>query len=135
MIRNIISYKDYIISSSIATMAENVIAEGAENHPLMLEKGMYDIWKTQILLYIKGKENGIMLIDSIKNGPFQLKPEIDAKDSDGVTDIKRAQTVDDLSPKEKLRYDSDIKAVNIILLGLQFDIYTLINHYQTGKEI
>ncbi|GKA35629.1 hypothetical protein Tco_0722120, partial [Tanacetum coccineum] len=36
---------------------------------------------------------------------------------------------------DKLRYGSDIKAVNILLLGLPVDIYTLINHYQTAKEI
>ncbi|GJV31601.1 hypothetical protein Tco_1392001 [Tanacetum coccineum] len=54
---------------------------------------------------------------------------------DGVTDIKRKQTVADLSQEEKLRYDSDIKVVNILLLGLPVDIYTLINHYQTAKEI
>ncbi|GJZ44227.1 hypothetical protein Tco_0591482 [Tanacetum coccineum] len=29
----------------------------------------------------------------------------------------------------------DIKAVNILLLGLPVDIYNLINHYQTTKEI
>ncbi|GJT95926.1 hypothetical protein Tco_1091444 [Tanacetum coccineum] len=92
----------------MARMAESVIAAGSENRPLMLEKGMYDSWKTQIMLYIKGKENGEMLIDSIKN---------------------------DLSQEEKLQYDSDFRAVNIILLGLPVDIYTLINHFQTAKEI
>ncbi|GJU09661.1 hypothetical protein Tco_1132057 [Tanacetum coccineum] len=30
---------------------------------------------------------------------------------------------------------SDIKAINILLLGLPVDICTLINHYQTAKEI
>ncbi|GKF56353.1 hypothetical protein Tco_0166693, partial [Tanacetum coccineum] len=47
-----------------------------ENRPPMLEKDMYDSWKTRIWLYIKGKENGDMLIDSIENGPFQFKEEI-----------------------------------------------------------
>ncbi|GJV63516.1 hypothetical protein Tco_1474344 [Tanacetum coccineum] len=60
----------------MATMVENVIAAGSENHPPMLEKGMYDSWKTRILLYIRGKENGEMLIDSIENGTYQLLPEI-----------------------------------------------------------
>nr|GEX34157.1 hypothetical protein [Tanacetum cinerariifolium] len=36
---------------------------------------------------------------------------------------------------DKLRDDSDIKAVNILLLVLQVDIYTLINHYQIEMEI
>ncbi|GKA24706.1 reverse transcriptase domain-containing protein [Tanacetum coccineum] len=57
------------------------------------------------------------------------------KTRDGVTDIRRPQRVEDLAGQEKLRYDSDIKAVNILLLGFPVDIYTLINHYQTAKEI
>ncbi|GJQ96076.1 hypothetical protein Tco_0007215 [Tanacetum coccineum] len=60
----------------MATMAENVIVAGAENRPPMLKKGMYDSWKSSILLYIKGKENGEMLIDSIN------KDHVDAFDSD-----------------------------------------------------
>ncbi|GJU45642.1 retrovirus-related pol polyprotein from transposon TNT 1-94 [Tanacetum coccineum] len=92
----------------MATMAENVIAAGSENCPPMLKKGMYDSWKTRIILYIKGKENGEMLIDSIEDGPVQLKLEITAKDNN---------------------------AVNILLLGLPVDIYTLINHDRTAKEI
>ncbi|GJT41090.1 retrovirus-related pol polyprotein from transposon TNT 1-94 [Tanacetum coccineum] len=119
----------------MATMIENVIAVGSENRPLMLEKGMYDSWKTRIILYIQGKENSEMLKDSIDNGPYQLTSEITVKDTDGVTNIRRPQRVEDLAGQEKLRYDSDIKAVNILLLGLPVDIYTLINHYQTAKEI
>ncbi|GJW84922.1 hypothetical protein Tco_0158067 [Tanacetum coccineum] len=88
----------------MATMAENVIAAGSETRPSMLEKGMYDSWKTRIMLYTRGKENGEMLRDSIKNGHVELLPEITVKDTYGVTDIR-------------------------------LDIYTLINHYQTAKEI
>ncbi|GJV58224.1 hypothetical protein Tco_1459229 [Tanacetum coccineum] len=80
-------------------------------------------------------ENGEILKDSINNGPYQLKPEITVKDTDGVTNIRRPQRVEDLAGQEMLCYDSDIKAVNILLLGLPVDIYTLINHYQTAKEI
>ncbi|GKF13394.1 hypothetical protein Tco_0054856 [Tanacetum coccineum] len=73
----------------MATMAENVIATSSETRPPMLEKGMYDSWKTWIILYIRGKEKGEMLKDSIDNGPYQLKLEIIVKDTDGVTDIRR----------------------------------------------
>ncbi|GJS61877.1 hypothetical protein Tco_0656661 [Tanacetum coccineum] len=52
-----------------------------------------------------------------------------------MTDIRRAQILEDLAGDDKLRYDSDIKDVNILLLGLPINIYTLINHYQTAKEI
>ncbi|GJY64819.1 hypothetical protein Tco_0466279 [Tanacetum coccineum] len=106
-------------------MAENVIAAGAKNQPPMLEKGKYDSWKTHIWLYIQGKENGEMLIGSIKNGPYKLKAEITIPGVDGVADQKHAQIVAVLSPAEKLRYDCDIKATNIILLGFPVEIYTL----------
>ncbi|GJW81162.1 hypothetical protein Tco_0145137 [Tanacetum coccineum] len=73
----------------MATMAENMIDARSENRPLMLEKGMYDSWKTRIILYIRGKKNGEMLKDSVDSGPFQLKPYFTAKDTYGVTDIRR----------------------------------------------
>ncbi|GJV54819.1 hypothetical protein Tco_1455824 [Tanacetum coccineum] len=91
----------------MATMAENVIAA----------------------------ENGEMLRDSVKHCPYKFKSEITVKDTDGVTDIRREERLKDLKGDDKLRYESDIKAVNILLLGLPVDIYTLINHYQTAKEI
>nr|GEV00509.1 hypothetical protein [Tanacetum cinerariifolium] len=118
----------------MATMAENVITAGSETYPLMLEKGMYDSWKTRILFYIQGKENGEMLIDSIKNRSVKLLDEITVK-YEGINKIVRKQTPADLSPQEQLRYDSDIKAVNILLLGILVDIYSLINHYHIVKEI
>nr|GEW27315.1 hypothetical protein [Tanacetum cinerariifolium] len=101
----------------------------------MLEKVMYDSWKTLIILYIRGKENGVMLKESIKNGPYKFNSKIIVKDTDGVIDTRRAQRLEDLARGDKLRYDSDIKAINILCLGPPVDIYTLINHYQTAKEI
>ncbi|GJR49258.1 retrovirus-related pol polyprotein from transposon TNT 1-94 [Tanacetum coccineum] len=96
---------------------------------------MYDSWKSWIMLYIRGKENGEMLKDSVINGPYKFKLKITAKDTDDVTDIYREERLEDHKGDDKLHYYSDIKAVNILLLGLPVDIYTLINHYQTAKEI
>ncbi|GJU83940.1 hypothetical protein Tco_1291486 [Tanacetum coccineum] len=76
-----------------------------------------------------------MLKDSVINGPYKFTSEITAKDTDGVIDICREERLEDLKGDDKLHYDSDIKAVNILLLGLPVEIYTLINHYQTAKEI
>nr|GEY58826.1 hypothetical protein [Tanacetum cinerariifolium] len=81
------------------------------------------------------KENGEILKDLIDNGPYQFKSEITVKDTNGVTDIRRPQRLKDVDRQDKLCYDNDIKAINIIILGLSVDIYTLINHYQTTKEI
>ncbi|GJW51130.1 ribonuclease H-like domain-containing protein [Tanacetum coccineum] len=61
--------------------------------------------------------------------------EITVPGANGDADVKRAQTVANLFLAQKIRYDCDIKATNIILLGLLVEIYTLINHFQTAKEI
>ncbi|GJS09598.1 reverse transcriptase domain-containing protein [Tanacetum coccineum] len=47
-------------------MAENVIVAGAENRPPMLDKGMYDSWKSRILFHIEGKENAKYIWDRVK---------------------------------------------------------------------
>nr|GEX11459.1 hypothetical protein [Tanacetum cinerariifolium] len=66
---------------------------------------------------------------------LKVSTQDELKDTDVVTDIRRAQRLEDLAGDDKLLYDSDIKAINILLLGLPVDIYTLINHYQTANEI
>ncbi|GKA40270.1 hypothetical protein Tco_0732863 [Tanacetum coccineum] len=37
----------------MSTMAENVIAAGAEHRPPMLEKSKYNSWQSRMLLYIR----------------------------------------------------------------------------------
>ncbi|GKC32696.1 hypothetical protein Tco_1039990 [Tanacetum coccineum] len=54
----------------MTTLAEHIIVAGAENRPPMLEKSMYDLWKSHIRLFIKGKKHGRMMLDSIDNGPL-----------------------------------------------------------------
>ncbi|GJV44948.1 hypothetical protein Tco_1429484 [Tanacetum coccineum] len=54
----------------MTTLAEQIIVAGAENRPLMLEKSMYDSWASRIRLFIKGKKDGRMMLDSIDNGPL-----------------------------------------------------------------
>nr|GEU84872.1 Gag-Pol polyprotein [Tanacetum cinerariifolium] len=76
-----------------------------------------------------------MLRDSVENDPYKFKSEITAKDRYCVTDICHTEILKDLKGDDKLRYESDIKAVNLLLIELPVDIYTLINHYQTAKEI
>ncbi|GKD86186.1 hypothetical protein Tco_1357340 [Tanacetum coccineum] len=38
----------------MTTMAENVIAARTDNRPSMLEKSMYNSWKSRMKLYIRG---------------------------------------------------------------------------------
>ncbi|GJW21058.1 hypothetical protein Tco_0031680 [Tanacetum coccineum] len=60
----------------MTTLAEHMIVAGAENRPPMLDKTMHNSWESRMLLYIKGKKNGRMMLESIENGPL-VYPKIE----------------------------------------------------------
>ncbi|GKE49425.1 hypothetical protein Tco_1480683, partial [Tanacetum coccineum] len=47
----------------------------------------------------------------------------------------RPKTYEELSDKEKLQADCDLKATNIVLQGLPPDVYALVNHHKVAKDI
>ncbi|GJY99561.1 hypothetical protein Tco_0516991 [Tanacetum coccineum] len=112
----------------MTTSAEHMIVVGAENHPPMLDKAMYDSWQSRMRLYIKGKKNGRMMLDSLDNGPL-VYPTIEV---DGVT---RPKKYPELIDEKKLQDDCDVQASNIVLQGLPLDVYSLVNHYEAAKDI
>nr|GEV64942.1 hypothetical protein [Tanacetum cinerariifolium] len=57
----------------------------ADNHPPMLEKDMYDSWKSRIELYMLNRQHRRMILESIKNGPL-LWPAVE---ENGVTKPKK----------------------------------------------
>nr|GEV23440.1 hypothetical protein [Tanacetum cinerariifolium] len=102
-----------------------MIVAGTENRPPMLEKSMYNLW---LFLYIKGKKNGRMMLESIEKGPLVYSTiEEDGK----IYDKKYAE----LTKQEKLQDDSDVQATNIVLQGIPPDVYSLVNHCKTAKDI
>nr|GEY95221.1 hypothetical protein [Tanacetum cinerariifolium] len=48
----------------------------ADNGPPMLEKSMYDSWKSRMELYIENGENGRTILNSVQNGPLGLPPDV-----------------------------------------------------------
>ncbi|GJY18657.1 hypothetical protein Tco_0390148 [Tanacetum coccineum] len=100
------------------TLAEYMILSGADNRPPMLDKDLYDSWKSRMELYMQNRENGRMILESVKHGPL-IWPTIE---ENGVTRTKKYA---ELSATEKIQADCDLKATNIILQGLPSDIYSL----------
>ncbi|GJV60551.1 retrovirus-related pol polyprotein from transposon TNT 1-94, partial [Tanacetum coccineum] len=92
-----------------------------------------------LLSELKGKENGVNILKSIDEGPFQMGTTRDtlAEGTEGAQQLgpKQARVYSDLSPEDKDMYNADILATNILLQGLPKDIYTLINHYTDAKDI
>ncbi|GKD61984.1 hypothetical protein Tco_1299493 [Tanacetum coccineum] len=102
----------------MATLADKAILSGADNRPPMLEKEMYDSWKSIMELYMLNRQHGRMILESVENGPL-IWPSIE---ENGVT---RPKKYSELSPTEAIQADCDIKATNIILQGLPPEVYAL----------
>ncbi|GJV53809.1 hypothetical protein Tco_1449550 [Tanacetum coccineum] len=102
----------------MTTLAEFMILSGADNRPPMLEKHMYDSWKSIMELYMQNKEHGRMILESVEHRPL-IWPTIK---ENGVTRTKRYE---ELSATKKILADCDLKATNIILQGLPTDVYSL----------
>nr|GEV02212.1 hypothetical protein [Tanacetum cinerariifolium] len=83
----------------------------------MLDKTNYSSWASRMLLYIKGKEHGKLLVDSILNGPFQYRTIVELGNETTPATV-RARTYTDLTDEEKIRESVDIKETNIVLQGL-----------------
>ncbi|GKE26387.1 hypothetical protein Tco_1441771 [Tanacetum coccineum] len=113
----------------MSTLAKFMIVAGVENRLPMLDKTMYDSWESRMELFIEGKENGRMVINSVKNGPFIWPTEVDEQGN------SRVKKYEELSATEKLQADCDLRAANIILQGLPPDVYLLVNHHRVAKDI
>ncbi|GKB29110.1 hypothetical protein Tco_0868511 [Tanacetum coccineum] len=102
----------------MVTLADKAILSGADNRPPMLEKDMYDSWKSIMELYMMNRQHGRMILESVENGPL-IWPTIE---ENGVT---RPKKYSELSATEAIQADCDIKATNIILQGLPPEVYAL----------
>ncbi|GKE10367.1 hypothetical protein Tco_1413918 [Tanacetum coccineum] len=101
----------------MTTLAEFIIIAGADNRPPMLEKSLYDSWKSRMEHYIENRENGRMILSSVQNGPL-IWPTV--TEEDGTT---RTKTYAELSATEKIQANCDCKAVNIVLQGLTVHVF------------
>ncbi|GKE72972.1 hypothetical protein Tco_1535013 [Tanacetum coccineum] len=54
----------------MTTLADKAILSGADNHPPMLEKDMYESWKTIMELYMMNRQHGRMILESVENSPL-----------------------------------------------------------------
>ncbi|GJZ14842.1 hypothetical protein Tco_0550519 [Tanacetum coccineum] len=111
------------------TLAEFMIVASADNHPPMLDKPQYESWKSRMKLYIQGKDNGRIILNSVENGPI-VWPTVVLENG-----TVRPKTYEELSNKEKFHADYDLKATNIFLQGLPPDVYALVNHHKVAKDI
>nr|GEV06460.1 hypothetical protein [Tanacetum cinerariifolium] len=89
----------------MTSLADKAILSGADNHPPMLEKDMYDSWKSRMELYMLNIQHRRMILESVENAT------------------------------EAIQADCDVKAINIILQGLTPEVYALVSTHKVSKEL
>ncbi|GJU64416.1 retrovirus-related pol polyprotein from transposon TNT 1-94 [Tanacetum coccineum] len=110
------------------TLAENMILSDADNRPPMLDKDLYDSWKSRMELYMQNREHRRMILELVEHGPL-IWPTVEENN------VIRTKKYAELSAAEKIQADCDMKATNIILQGLPTDIYSLVNHHRVAKDL
>ncbi|GJV70115.1 retrovirus-related pol polyprotein from transposon TNT 1-94 [Tanacetum coccineum] len=124
----------------MSSNSNDIQAAGSDTRPPMLDRTDYESWSQRIRLYCRGKENGLQILQSIHQVPFELGTTRDAlrttPEGGVLLGPERPRTYEDLGDTEKKkRYDADVRATNIVLQGLPKDIYKLINHNIEAKAI
>ncbi|GJY80027.1 retrovirus-related pol polyprotein from transposon TNT 1-94 [Tanacetum coccineum] len=112
----------------MTTLADKAILSGADNRPPMLEKDMYDSWKSIMELYMMNRQHGRMILESVENGPL-IWPTIEENR------VTRPKKYSELSATEAIQADCDVKATNIILQGLPPEVYALVSNHRITKEL
>nr|GEU56358.1 hypothetical protein [Tanacetum cinerariifolium] len=110
------------------SLADKTILSGADNHPPMLEKDMYDSWKIRMELCMLNRQHGRMIPESVGNGPLiwlTVKENV----------VTRSKKYSELSVTEAIQADCDVKATNIILQGLPPKVYALVSTHRVEKEL
>ncbi|GJS90510.1 hypothetical protein Tco_0773146 [Tanacetum coccineum] len=92
----------------MTTLVDKAILSGADNRPPMLERDMYDSWKSRMELYMMNRQRGRMILGSVENG-LLIWPTIEENS------VTRPRKYSELSPTDAIQADCDVKATNIIL--------------------
>ncbi|GJY13266.1 retrovirus-related pol polyprotein from transposon TNT 1-94 [Tanacetum coccineum] len=82
----------------MTTLADKAILSGAENRPPMLEKGMYNSWKSRMELYMTNRQHGRMILESVENGPL-IWPSVEENR------VTRPKKYSELSATEAIQAD------------------------------
>nr|GEX73895.1 hypothetical protein [Tanacetum cinerariifolium] len=105
-------------------LVDKAILSGAENRPPMLEKDMYDSWRSRMEMYMLNRQHAAEAIQAdcdvkATNIILQaLPPEIYA-----------------VFTAEAIQADCDVKATNIILQALPPEIYAVFSTHKVAKDL
>nr|GEX48993.1 hypothetical protein [Tanacetum cinerariifolium]GEX73297.1 hypothetical protein [Tanacetum cinerariifolium]GEX80496.1 hypothetical protein [Tanacetum cinerariifolium] len=109
------------------TLVDKAILLDADICPPMLEKDMYNSWKSIIEVYMMNRQHGRMILESVVNGPL-IWPTIE---ENGETSPRKYS---EFSPTDAIQADCDVKATNIILQVVVTSRYPTTNNQSRNSS-
>nr|GEU53899.1 retrovirus-related Pol polyprotein from transposon TNT 1-94 [Tanacetum cinerariifolium] len=97
----------------MANLSEDIQCVGSDTRPPMLDRTDFASWQQRIKLYFRGKENGMNILKSIDEGPYQMRTvrEPLAEGTDGAPHLgpERPRVYSDLSLKKRINIWDNVK--------------------------
>ncbi|GJX24523.1 hypothetical protein Tco_0230819 [Tanacetum coccineum] len=121
-------------------MHNNIMAAGSKDRPPMLGPGRYSQWRSRFLRYIDTKGNGEYLRKCIFEGPYKLTSVVIESvaatvNSPEVPQHDEAETVQNMSVKNKLYFQAEKEATFLLLTGIGDEIYSTVDACNTANEM
>ncbi|GJU27911.1 hypothetical protein Tco_1166532 [Tanacetum coccineum] len=100
-------------STTDSQMHNNIMAAGLKDRPLMLAPGRYAQWQSRFLRYTDTRPNG----DALRK--YILEVEI----------------LLNMSPENKEHYQSEKEAIHLLLTGIGYEIYSIVDACKTAHDM
>nr|GFC06082.1 hypothetical protein [Tanacetum cinerariifolium] len=108
-----------------------VMEAGSKDRPPMLTPGTYIQWKSRIKRYIDTKPNRELIHYCLENPPYKLgwnnKPILDYEGNPTTITKRVFETYKNVEPEIRDQLYAKAEAVQIILTGIDNDIYSTVD--------
>nr|GEV43199.1 DNA/RNA polymerases superfamily protein [Tanacetum cinerariifolium] len=112
---------------------------GGKDRLPMLAPGNYVQWKSRIKRYIDTKPNHELIHDCLKNPPYKFtwadKVVLVSKGSPETTTERYMETYKNVSQDIRDQLNAEVKVVQIILIGIDNDIYSIVDDCPNACEM
>nr|GEU94062.1 uncharacterized mitochondrial protein AtMg00810-like [Tanacetum cinerariifolium] len=109
----------------MANLLEDIQCAGSVTRPPMLNRTDFASWQQRIRLYCQGKENGVNILKSINEGPFQMGAfrETLAEGEEGALHLglKRPRVYSDISPEDRRGTKLQFKTAGLLFRMFRVD--------------
>ncbi|GJX59726.1 hypothetical protein Tco_0291116 [Tanacetum coccineum] len=119
-------------SNSTNSNQQTLADSGANERPLMLEKGRYIPWESRFRRFLDNKlEDGERMWNSIQNGPYQRPMVVDQ--TNPIVPILKP--LSKMTEGNKKQYIADVRVMNYLLQAIPNDIYNSMDACKNAKEM